>query len=437
MSRFHKMYKIMIPVTLVLIMGVAFLGQPIHKVFAVTESTYKNLKIFTHVLDVIQENYVEEVDPQKLLYGAIKGMLETLDPHSSFMPPEMYKELQVETRGTFGGLGIEITIQEGILTVISPIEDTPAARAGIKAGDQIIKIEKELTKNMSLLDAVKKMRGPKGTTVNLSIRRKGVPDLLEFSITRDIIQVKSIRSKMLDKNVGYVRAVSFQERTINDLRKAMDELIGQANGKLAGLILDLRNNPGGLLDQAVEVADAFLESGIIVYTDGRIESQKMKFYAEKKNTYSGFPMVVLVNNGSASASEIVAGALQDHHRAVILGTKTFGKGSVQTIIPLEDGSGLRLTTSRYYTPNGKSIQTVGITPDIIVEQSEEGEKSPVPPSKPPLLREKDLERHLEPTDIPSEKPQETEKEQKPEAKDIQLERALQLLKSWRIFAATP
>jgi len=445
MSRFHKRHKTLILAALILLMGITFTGEPIHKVFAVTENTYQNLKIFTHVLDVIQENYVEEVDPKSLIYGAIKGMLETLDPHSSFMPPEMYKELQVETRGTFGGLGIEITIQEGVLTVISPIEDTPAAKAGIEAGDQIIKIEGEPTKSISLLDAVKKMRGPKGSKVTISIRRKGEPELLDFTITRDIIQVKSVRFKMLDEDIGYIRLISFQERTINDLRNAMDEMIQQANGKLGGLILDVRNNPGGLLDQAVEVSDAFLESGLIVYTDGRIPNQKMRFSAEEKNTYSGFPMVVMVNNGSASASEIVAGALKDHRRAVILGTKTFGKGSVQTIIPLEDGSGLRLTTSRYYTPNGTSIQAVGISPDIVVEQTGEDVKSAALPKKQPLMREQDLERHLEPTETVPQEPQDVEKEPQPQAepekrtepKDAQLERALQILKSWRIFAAKP
>ncbi len=434
MSRLHKVYKVILLAALVLAMVMVFLSEPIHKVFAVTENTYQNLKIFTHVLDVIQENYVEEVDPKTLLYGAIRGMLETLDPHSSFMPPEMFKELQVETRGSFGGLGIEITIRDGVLTVISPIEDTPAAKAGIKAGDQIIKIDGEPSKNMSLMDSVKKMRGPKGTKITISVRREGDPELLEFTITRDIIRIKSVRFRMLDKDVGYIRLTSFQEKTVKDLRKAMDDLIQQAGGKLSGLVLDLRNNPGGLLDQAVEVADTFLESGLVVYTDGRIPNQKMKFKADKKNTYTGFPMVVIVNNGSASASEIVAGALQDHHRAVILGTKTFGKGSVQTIIPLEDGSGLRLTTSRYFTPKGKSIQAVGITPDIVVEQSEKQEEKAAPPHKPPLVREKDLERHLGPPEGKPEKPKDTEKKKEPEIKDVQLERALELLKSWRIFA---
>ncbi|MBW2305589.1 MAG: S41 family peptidase [Deltaproteobacteria bacterium] len=436
MSRLHKRHKIILLTALVLAMGIAFLGEPIHKVFAVTENTYRNLKIFTHVLDVVQENYVEEVEPKTLLYGAIKGMLETLDPHSTFMPPEIYKELQVETRGSFGGLGIEITIRDGVLTVISPIEDTPAARAGVKSGDQIMKIDGESTKNMSLMDSVKKMRGPKGAKITISIRRKGVPELLDFTITRDIIQIKSVRFRMLDKGIGYIRLTSFQEKTAADLRNAMDELIRQAEGKMGGLILDVRNNPGGLLDQAVEVADAFIESGLVVYTDGRIPSQKMKFKATKKNTYTGFPLVVIVNNGSASASEIVAGALQDHHRAVILGTKTFGKGSVQTIIPLEDGSGLRLTTSRYFTPNGKSIQAVGIKPDIVVEQIERQEESAVPSKTPHLVRERDLERHLEPQESEPEVPKDMEKEQKPEIQDAQLERALEMLKSWRIFATT-
>lgn len=355
-------------------------------------SDYESIELFTDVLSIIKKNYVEEVDTKKLIYGAINGMLSSLDPHSQFMPPDMFKELKIDTKGSFGGLGIEISVKDGFLTVISPIEDTPAFKAGIKAGDQIIKIEDKFTKDMNIMDAVKLMRGTKGTKVTLMIMREGFDKPKEFTLVRDVIQVKSVKSKLLDKGFGYVRIAQFQEKTDEDLTKALKSLKEENHGPLQGLVLDLRNDPGGLLDQAVKVADHFIDDGLIVYTEGRDPESKMKFSARKGNKEPHYPIVVLINGGSASASEIVSGALQDHGRALIMGTQSFGKGSVQTIIPLADDAGLRLTTARYYTPNGRSIQAKGITPDIEVEQVEVKATE-----KKNLLhiREKDLEHHFE------------------------------------------
>lgn len=409
---------------------------------------YESLKVFTDAISMIQKNYVEKVNSKDLVYSAMKGMLEGLDPHSSFMSPDTFKEMQVETKGEFGGLGIEITMKDGILTIVSPIEDTPAFKAGIKAGDLIIKIDGKGTKDMTLMDAVKMMRGPKGTKVTITIARETFPEPKEFVITRDIIAVKSVKSKTLESGYGYVRIAQFQEKTEIDLDKALEKM-EKENGGLKGLVLDLRNNPGGLLDQAVKVSDEFLESGLIVYTDGRIEGQKMTFSAKKEGTRPNYPIIVLVNSGSASASEIVAGALQDHGRAIILGTQTFGKGSVQTIYPLEDGSALRLTTARYYTPSGRSIQAKGITPDITLEPVVPGEKDKkLLPRIRREIREKDLDGHIEvpghPKPInedkvekpekPKEEPAEVKKEE--EVEDIQLNRALELLKTWQVFQKT-
>ncbi len=423
--------KIWLWIAVVFLAGLVVGGAKLHQVSALTTEKYKKLKIFTDVLSIVQKNYIKEVKIDDLIYGAIKGMLATLDPHSSFMPPDLYRELQVETSGSFGGLGIEITIREGTLTVVSPIEDTPAYRIGILAGDQIIKIEGKPTKKMNIMDAVKRMRGPKGTKVTITIWRSGLSEPKDFTITRAIIHIKSIKSKVLEKGYGYIRIKSFQEDTAGNLRNALKKLASEEGG-LKGLILDLRNNPGGLLDQAVQVGDAFLESGTIVYTDGRLKGQNMRFTATKEGTYLGFPMVVMINGGSASASEIVAGALQDHQRAIILGTQSFGKASVQTIVPMDDGSGLRLTTALYYTPSDRSIQAKGIIPDIIVKAEK---KIAVKDKKKRFLREKDLEGHLE------KKGEEEKKEKKKEKKgideresnDAQLIRALDLLKSWHIF----
>jgi len=410
---------------------------------------YESIEMFTDVLSLVKKNYVEEVDTKKLIYGAINGMLSSLDPHSAFMPPETYKEMKIETKGSFGGLGIEITIKDGILTVIAPIEDTPAFRAGIKAGDHIIKIDDKLTKDLSIVEAVKRMRGAKGTKVTLTIFREGMEKPKEITLVRDIIQVKSVKHKTLDTGFGYVRIAQFQEKTSDDLDKALKALRDENKGVLQGLVLDLRNDPGGLLDQAVKVAERFIDEGkLIVYTEGREKDSKMRFVSRGGPKETGYPIVVLINSGSASASEIVAGALQDHRRAVIMGTQSFGKGSVQTIIPLSDNSGLRLTTARYFTPSGRSIQAKGITPDITVEQIE---LKGVQEKKEGMhIREKDLENHFETNPQGSgdkDKPKDGGKEgtrsdsstlppyKTDEAikNDYQVLRALDLLKGWEIL----
>lgn len=405
-----------------------------HRVAAIPAKAYENIRIFTDVLSIVQDNYAEEVDPKNLIYGAVKGMLQGLDPHSSFMAPEEYKEMQVETKGSFGGIGIEIGMRDNMLTVIAPIEDTPAFRAGIKAGDRIIKIDEKYTKDMSTNDAVKLMRGTKGTKVTIWILRESWKDPQEFTIIRDVIAIKSVKYKPLEEGFGYIRISQFQEKTANDMEDALNKL-GSKDGKLKGLILDLRNNPGGLLQQAVEVSDKFLDSGLIVYTKGRAPGQDMRFEAKEEGTHPSYPMIVLVNGGSASASEIVAGALQDHKRAVILGTQTFGKGSVQTIMPLNDGSAIRLTTSKYYTPSGRSIQAKGIEPNIVVEDVAARDH----------IKEKDLERHLEAEGGEPQKVEKPEKKikveekvekEKQETEDVQLKRALDYLKSWYIFQGT-
>jgi len=428
-----------------------FSGQVVTNVSAVPREDYENIETFTSILSIVKKNYVDEVNSKDLVAGAINGMLSSLDPHSAFLTPDLYKDLQMDTQGRFGGLGIEITIRNGILTVVSPIEDTPAYKAGVKAGDQIIKIEDEFTKDMTLVDAVKKMRGNRGTKITISIKREGISELLNFNLMRDTIRVQSVRSRVLEDGYGYVRLAQFQERTDRDLQKSL-ETLSKEKGGLKGLVLDLRNNPGGLLTQAVRVSDMFLESGMIVYTDGRLDSQKQKYFAHKEGTWSNFPIVVLINGGSASASEIVAGALQDHKRAVILGTKSFGKGSVQTILPLDDNSALRLTTARYFTPKGRSIQATGIVPDIVIENPVVIPETKVEDKNRPILREENLPGHLRnPTLKPEIKePQKDSKEseKKPEEdnrtvqptppnegteNDAQLKRALELLKGWDVF----
>ena len=333
------------------------------QVAALDKSNYKTLKTFNEVLDLIQKNYVEDVDANTLIKGAINGMMKSIDPHSSFMTADMYKELEVDTRGSFGGIGTEITIQKDLLTIVSPIEDTPAFQAGVKAGDQVIMIDGQSTKDITIAEAVKKLRGKKGTKVTLTIMREGFTKPKDFVLTRDDIKIKSVKTKIFDKNIGYIRLSAFQERTTDDLKKAVHDLTESAK-PLKGLILDMRNNPGGLLNQAVEVSDVFMKSGIIVSTRGKTKSMESKAVARSDGDEPTCPMVVLVNEGTASAAEIVSGALQDNGRAIIVGTQTFGKGSVQTIIPLEDGSALKLTTAKYYTPNGRSIQAEGIAPDI-------------------------------------------------------------------------
>lgn len=432
------------------VLGALFLGgEGVPRVAAVDETSYDELETFTSILAIVQKNYVEEVETSDLVEGAVNGMLASLDPHSAYLTPELYKELQVDTKGSFGGLGIEITNRSGVLTVVSPIEDTPAFRAGIQPGDQIVKIEEELTKDMSLMDAVKRMRGPRGTDVRISVKREGVPELIDLTITRENIRIESVKSKMLEEGYGYIRITQFQERTAPALEEAIAEVSSGDDANLRGLVLDLRNDPGGLLSQAVQVSDAFLDSGMIVYTDGRLENQKQKYFAHRPGSHTGFPMIVLVNGGTASAAEIVAGALQDHQRALVLGTETFGKGSVQTILPLDESSALRLTTARYYTPSGRSIQATGVEPDIVMENEirvaagSQGRNGA-------FLREANLPKHLENGeggDAASENPVEVELEQADEfeallpklgepGQDPQLDRALELLKSWQVFRTT-
>ncbi len=355
---------------------------------AIDRSIYGNLKVFTEVLSIIEKNYVEPVKADTLIEGAINGMVKSLDPHSSYMTPEMYKDLEIETKGQFGGVGMEIMVHRDVLTVVSPIEDTPAYHAGIKAGDQIIMIDGKPTKDMTLMEAVKKLRGQEGTKVTLTILREGSPKLKEFVITRAIINIVSVKHKMLDPDIAYVRLSSFQEKTTEELYSALQQIKTKAPGT-KGLILDLRNNPGGLLPQAVQVADTFLKSGVIVSTRGRTKAMESTMMAHNQGDEPTYPLICVVNEGTASAAEIVAGALQDNGRAIILGAQTFGKGSVQTVIPLEGGAALKLTTAKYYTPSGRSIQAEGIKPDIEVKaivSEEERER--------PAIRERDLEGHL-------------------------------------------
>lgn len=325
---------------------------------------FEELRAFTEVFGRIKRDYVEPVSDKKLLEDAIRGMLAGLDPHSTYLVADEFQELKEGTTGQFGGLGIEVTMEDGFVKVVSPIDDTPAQKAGVKAGDLIIKLDEKPVKGMSLNDAVKTMRGEPGSKIILTIVREGEETPLKFTITRAIIKVKSVKSRTLEKGYGYVRISSFQSGTGDNLEEALSALKKENGGKLKGIVLDLRNNPGGVLDAAVKVSDIFLKSGLIVYTEGRIENSEMRFSAAPDDLLNGAPMVVLINAGSASASEIVAGALQDHKRAIIMGEKSFGKGSVQTILPTNNGSAIKLTTARYYTPSGRSIQAEGIEPDI-------------------------------------------------------------------------
>lgn len=407
--------------------------------------TYEELKTFSEVLNQVQKHYVDETKPKDLIQGAIRGMLSTLDPHSAYMTPEMYKEMQVETRGEFGGVGIQIGVKDNRLAVIAPIEGTPAHRAGIKAGDFIVKVNEDPTKDLTLMDAVQKMRGPKGSKVNLTIQREGATDPLVFTLVRDTIKIESVKSKVID-NLGYVRLTQFQEATGRDLAKAIKQFKEQ---KVQGAILDLRNNPGGLLTAAVDVSEQFLPTGkLVVYTKSR-EGKKDEWIAKAKDQLEDLPVIILVNEGSASASEIVAGALQDWGRGLVVGTTSFGKGSVQTILALGDGSGLRLTTAKYYTPKGRSIQSTGITPDIVVKPSspvvakategKSGDKETDPKIAKPSTGKDALPQNGKSQEeggakngtLPSAVPEaggELSLEQ-----DVQLQKAVELLKSWKIF----
>ncbi len=377
-----------------------------------TGATYEQLRLFTEVVSIVQNQYVDEVPPKELIYSAIRGTLRGLDPHSSFLEPDSYKEMQVETSGSFGGLGIEITLRDDVLTVVSPIEGTPAHRAGLQTGDRIVKIDGVVTKDMQLSDAVKRMRGKPGTKVTISIVREGWTEPQDLTIVREQIRIHSVREQQLEPGIEYIKLRQFQEQTPSDLEQALDR--AKKNGMKA-LVLDLRNNPGGLLTAAVEVTEKFLDDGkLVVYTEGRIRNQNMRFSAHAKRALTDVPMVVLVNQGSASASEIVAGALQDYTRATVIGTQSFGKGSVQTIIPLSDGSGLRLTTAKYFTPKGRSIHGKGITPDIVVE-------APKPPA--PKDGEKPQLQPLNPVEDPK--------------TDPQLQRALDVIKAARALEPRP
>lgn len=456
-------------VALALLIGLLVLGSELSPVWAqesedkseeVVVDSYEKLKTFSEILSLLEANYVEKVDTNELIDGAIRGMLKTLDPHTSYLPPEAFKQMKVETSGRFGGLGIEITVRKGILTVVTPIEDTPAFKAGIKAGDRIIKIEDESTLDMTLSDAVERLRGKINTEVNITIFREGLEEPLNVTLMRANIQVKSVKSKIYEGSIGYVRIRSFSKTTSRDLDKVLSEF---RKKQVKKLVLDLRNNPGGLLNQAVEVSDRFLNpENLIVYTQGRTEEQNMRFTTHDRVERVSYPMIILVNSGSASASEIVAGALQDSNRAIILGTQTFGKGSVQTIIPLSDGSALRLTTARYYTPSGRVIQENGINPDITVEVpiasakvEEQNDKSKEEVNKEKVkmrrfLREKDLKKHLkgkksfgEEDPKPKAKKKTEEEIKKDELmaslredleKDIQLKEAVALLKGWSIMS---
>ncbi len=413
-----------------------------------TNDVFDSLKTFSDVLTLVQTNYVDEVNAKTLIQNAIEGMVSRLDPHSSYMPPDLYKEMQVETKGSFGGVGIEITLKDDVLTVIAPIEDSPAFVAGIKTGDKIVKIENESVKSMTLVDAVKKMRGKPGSMLRVSIMREGFKEPKVFTLKRDIIKIKCVKIKKVDEEFFSIRISQFQETTADEFRKAIKNIRAQMPF-LKGIVLDMRGNPGGLLDQAVKIADEFIDDGLIVYTEGRIESQRMQFMAKKDLSTITCPVVVLVNSGSASAAEIVAGALQDHNKAIVVGTQTFGKGTVQTIYPLSDGSGLRMTTAKYYTPSHRSIQEKGITPDVAVEDTLDmfivGDK------KTKAVREKDLVRHFKnggtgldetadmkdmpdsPKEDSAEPGKQAVKKDNMQQIDKPMETAVSILKNWETF----
>ena len=388
-------------VAVVFALGLALgAGMTIYSsVFAGNEKTtaasplpLEELRAFTEVFGRVKSDYVESVEDKDLLEYAIKGMLSGLDPHSAYLDPEEFKEMRIGTDGKFGGLGIEVSMENGFVKVISPIDDTPAERAGIKAGDVIVRLDDTPVKGMTLNEAVKIMRGEPGTDILLTVVREGEEGPLKITITRDIIRIKSVRSRTLDPGYGYIRISQFQSATGTSMRKQLSELKKENGGELKGLVLDLRNNPGGVLNASVSVADAFVSKGKIVYTEGRVKDSLLTFNASPNDLLKSAPIVVLVNGGSASASEIVAGALQDHKRAIIMGTKTFGKGSVQTIMPMNNGAALKITTARYFTPSGRSIQAEGIEPDIEVEQLEVSKKEDAAVER---LREADLRDHLE------------------------------------------
>jgi len=386
------------------------------------EETFRQLELFGDVFERVRAQYDDESADKDLIEAAINGMLQSLDPHSSYLNEESFRDMQVQTRGEFGGLGIEVTMEQGLVRVVSPIDDTPAARAGLEAGDFITHLDGETVLGLTLSDAVEKMRGRVGSDIELTIRREG-QEPFDVTVTRDVVRIRSVRSRTEDK-VGYIRVTTFNEQTMDGVEASMESLKEELGDQMIGVVLDLRRNPGGLLDQAVKVSDAFLDRGEIVSTRGREADDTQRFNATKGDLADGLPMVVLINRGSASASEIVAGALQDHKRAVIMGTESFGKGSVQTIMPIAGHGALRLTTAAYYTPSGRSIQKTGIEPDILVEQAQITEETPTG-----RLREQDL-RNARDNDgtVQPEDEDEDEVSETTAVQDYQLARALDLLK---------
>lgn len=392
----------------------------------------EDLRKFTEVFARIKDAYVEDVSDSKLLESAIKGMLSDLDPHSTYLAPKDYEELEESTSGEFGGLGIEVGMENGFIKVISPIDDTPAQKAGVQAGDLIIKLDEKPVKGMSLEEAVNLMRGKPGTILTLTIMREGENAPIEIDVTRDVIKVTSVKSLMIDNGYGYVRITQFQAETGRQFREALSKLEDEHGSDLDGLIIDLRNNPGGVLQAAVETADALLDEGLIVYTEGRIQSSRLRFSAKAGDLMEGTPIVVLINGGSASASEILAGALQDHERAVVMGTQSFGKGSVQTVIPLDETHAIKMTTARYFTPDGRSIQAKGIKPDIEVRPAELTELD-----SRPFFTEADLSGHLEGEDEEKARKEREQAAETPESaanRDYQLRSALNLLKGMHILS---
>jgi carboxyl-terminal processing protease len=395
-----------------------------------TKELFKQIQLFADAISIISVEYVKEVDVKDIVHGAIRGMMNTLDGYSQFLDEERYQEIREGTKGEFGGIGIEIGVREGILTVIAPIEDTPAWRAGLKAGDKIVKIDGDVTRDLTLDDAVKKLRGEPGDEVSITVIRETAEKMLDFKMARAVIKLKSIKeARIISDDIAYIKLVEFQERTARDLRKALNDMTKEG---AASLILDLRNNPGGLLDSSVEVADQFLEPDrLIVYTEGRDPERKIEFYSKRKPHYEGMDVVVLINKGSASAAEILAGALQDNKRALVVGVTSFGKGSVQTVIPLKDKSALRLTTAAYYTPSGRNLMDKGIEPDIHVEKRDlvTGEKKDNPDEevKSEIFDKIEDKKHLEKEE------DETVEDQTPEAYDDQLQAAVNILKGLKVF----
>ena len=417
--------------------GLMIITLPAFALAQEDRETYDQLDLFGDILERIRDEYVEEVSASELIDAAIEGMMGSLDPHSKFHNPKSYKEVQVQARGEFGGLGIEVTMENGLVKVITPIDDTPAQRAGIEPGDLVTHLDDEPVLGLTLQQAVDKMRGPANSEITLTVRRSGVEETLTFPITRAIIKIRSVRARVVDDEIIVARISAFSEHTSDDLDGVLGDLWEEQGDQVLGAVLDLRNNPGGLLDQAIAVSDAFLERGEIVSTRGRDPDSALRFNAQEGDIIDGLPLVVLINSGSASASEIVAGALQDHGRALILGTRSFGKGSVQTVIPLSGRGALRLTTANYYTPSGRSIQAQGIDPDIVVEQIR-----PEPePAEMAERREEDLRGHfdndgdaVEEDEAPSTEEAQEEAEDDPTEGDYQLARAIEHLRGFHVLS---